>query len=162
FGRRKKRSNGSSAARPMAPIARSSFGRCSRLTTSAPSSRRSSAKKSGSFAHKPRAVSVGEASARRGESPFERGHGRPAGSVADTFRHRGETRRRSSPAKLVYALEQRSVGSQRRECFEEKSLVALIAQHVGRKVFDVAVPIDEARRCFRAALWNSGIAVGGI
>src|SRR5439155_12787450 len=56
---------------------------------------------------------------------------------------RGQLGRRATPAQCVHILEQRRVGPERREILEQQREPPLLAENLGREVFDRAVSIQQ-------------------
>src|SRR5213596_1116431 len=83
--------------------------------------------------------------------------------VTNLFRNRSKRRRRRFPAQLIDILEERRVGAQRREFLEEQgALTILLLKNLKRKLFDVAMLIDEFRGGLCAQARDSRITIGGV
>ncbi len=73
-----------------------------------------------------------------------------------------EGRRRTAPAQRLDFLEERRIGAQRREFLEEQRELALFAENVSRKFFDLTVVIQKLRGGPGADPGDAGITVGRI
>src|SRR5688572_11535828 len=82
--------------------------------------------------------------------------------AAETLREFGKPARRPSPPQLLDVLEERRVGSQRRQRLEQKRELVPSAENGGRELLDGAVPVEQLRRGRRSDAWDARIAVGRI
>src|SRR4030095_7417014 len=91
---------------------------------------------------------------------LEGAHSRPELRIIDPRGLFGERRRRSPPAQRLHVVEERRVGTQRRELLEQQRRFAARTESLGRGVLEPAPALDETRRRLRAVAVDAPIAIG--
>src|SRR5207247_644018 len=83
-------------------------------------------------------------------------------SVSQALRPPGECVGGAAPLELGRVAEQRRVGPERRQVFEEQRQVSLVPEHARREVFDDPVLVQEPGRRSRTDPRNARISVCGV
>src|SRR5437867_2827391 len=87
----------------------------------------------------------------------------PHADVANFLSHRLKASRRSTPPQLLYVVEERRVGAQRRELLEEQRVPEIIVvENLNREVFKRPMLINEPCSCLRSVARDSWITIRGV